>query len=194
MNSGFIGCLDIGQKGIQDLLPLLNTAAFQGRFVITDKGNISEFLQKTVGDIIFNCSNQQVWSIEVKTELENKHDNFYLETWSNLSRLTPGWMITLIADFLWYYFQDTRVLYSIQLPKLQEWAFREAAPKGPGRIYEYPEKQQKKTRQINDTWGRCVPIHIIGQQVGFKVYDVLSGERIYKSPGKTNHQSNLPLF
>ena len=166
MNNNIKKCFDIGRNGLLELLPLLNTKAFGGRFVITNKGNISKFLQKTVGDIIFNCINQETWSIEVKTEEENKYNNFYLETWSNLSRLTPGWMITLKADFLWYYFQDIKVLYSIQLPKLQDWAFRKR------RIYAFPEKKQTKTIQLNDTWGRCVAISIIQKEVGVRVYQI----------------------
>ncbi len=162
-----------------ELLPLLNTKAFQGRFVITDKGNVSELLQKTVGDIIFNCANQETWSIEVKTEEENKYGNFYLETWSNLSRLTPGWMVTMKADFLWYYFQDIKILYSIQLPKLQSWAFMDRK-----RIYAFPEKMQKKTVQLNDTWGRCVPIKIIEKEVGFKVYNAITTEQIVDNKNK----------
>jgi hypothetical protein len=164
--NNFRSCLDIGAKGIKDLLPFLNTKAYGGRFVLTDKGNLSEFLQKTVGDIIFNCPNGKVWTIEVKTELESKYGNFYLETWSNLSRLTPGWMVTLVSDFLWYYFQDIQTLYSIQLPKLQDWAFRQR------HIYGHPEKIQKKAIQMNDTWGRCVPIKVIKEEVGFNVYNV----------------------
>ena len=182
MNNNIQKCFDIGHKGLLELLPLLNTKAFQGRFVITDKGNISEFLQKTVGDIIFNCANQETWSIEVKTEEENKHNNFYLETWSNLSRLTTGWMVTLKADFLWYYFQDIKTLYSIQLPRLQDWAFKRK------RIYSFPEKVQKKTSQMNDTWGRCVPIDIIEKEVGFKVYNVKTSERIIKNNNESNQQ------
>ena len=166
--NNFRGCLDIGAKGVEDLLPFLDTKAYAGRFVVTDKGPLSEFLQKTVGDIIFNCSNGKVWTIEVKTELESKYPNFYLETWSNLSRLTTGWMFTLKADFLWYYFQDIKTLYSIQLPKLQDWAFRQR------RIYNHPEKMQKKAVQMNDTWGRCVPIKVIKEEVGFTVYNLNS--------------------
>lgn len=165
----FQKCMEIGNKGIEDLIPLLEQKSFRGRFVITDKGNISEFLQKTVGDVILNCPNGKVWSIEIKTEEENKYGNFFLETWSNLSRHKMGWMFTLIADFLWYYFQNEKTLYSMQLPKLKDWAFTKR------RIYQFPEKKQGKNEQLNDTWGRCVPIPIIKKEVELTIYKISNG-------------------
>jgi hypothetical protein len=161
--NGFEQASLIGSNGVNDLLPLLERESFQGRFVITDKGNLSEFLQKSVGDVIFNCKNQKVWTIEIKTEKDNKTGNFYLETWSNLSRYTPGWLQTLKTDFLWYYFQSDRLLYSILFAKLREWAFKKQ------RIYVFPERKQAKYNQLNDTWGRCVPISIIEKEVGLKL-------------------------
>jgi len=162
----FHQCMEIGNKGIEELLPLLEQKSFQGRFTFTNKGTLSEFLKKTAGDIIFNCKNGRVWAIEVKTEAEKRTPNFFLETWSNLSRFTPGWMITLQSDILWYYFQREHLLYSIPFAKLKQWAFIKR------RIYEYPEKRQNKWAQLNDTWGRCVPIEIIGNEVGFSVYQI----------------------
>ena len=162
IKEGYKESCRVGADGVKELLPLLERESFQGRFVITDKGNISEFLQKSVGDVIFNSKNQSIWSIEIKTERENRTGNFFLETWSNRSRLTPGWMITLKADFLWYYFQDVKTLYSIHLPDLQKWAFID------GKIYRYPEKEQKRYNQLNDTWGRCVNISHVESEVGLK--------------------------
>jgi hypothetical protein len=152
----------IGEQGVNALIPFLEQCCYEGRFVITDKGRISEFLQKSVGDIIFNCQNQKVWSIEVKTEQENKTGNLYLETWSNLSRYTPGWMVTLNADILWYFFQKERLLYSVDFGKLKKWSFVQK------RIYQFPEKKQNSYVQKNDTWGRCVPIMVLKKEVGIK--------------------------
>lgn len=157
----------------RDLEPFIRAKSYEGRFVVTEKGNLSEFLQRSVGDILFNSDESTVWSIELKCEEEQKHDNFFLETWSNRSRYTPGWMFTLNCDFLFYYFRNTRTLYSIRFPLLREWAFvRSGTVSRTGRLWEYPEKRQTKYSQLNDTWGRCVPIAVIKQQVGFTVRGV----------------------
>lgn len=151
----------VGSSGVEELLPLLEKASF--RYVTTDKGALSEFLQKSAGDVIFNCQKKNVWTVEIKTEARTT-GNFYLETWSNRSRLTPGWLQTLQADLLWYYFKDAGKLYSIPFPKLQDWAYRKRG------LCRYQEKEQKKYNQLNDTWGVCVPILVIEKEVGFKTF------------------------
>lgn len=84
-------------------------------------------------------------------------------------------MFKLKADVLIYYFIENKVIYSIPFGKLRRWAFgrkgSEVRSLSPGRIYDFPEKQQKKTCQLNDTWGRCVPIVVIEKEVGFKKYE-----------------------
>ena len=162
-NNGFREACKIGDSGIIELLPLVKCRSYQGRFVLTNKGNISAFLQKSIGDIAFNCKNQKIWGIEVKTERKTT-GNFFLELWSNRSRQTPGWMHTLITDFLWYYFQDSKTLYSIQFKKLQDWAFTK------DKIYQFPLKQQKAYQQFNDTWGALVPISLVQNEVGIKKF------------------------
>lgn len=162
-NNGFHEASKVGDEGVRELLPLLDQHSFNGRFLVTDKGPLSEFLQKSVGDVIINCKNKKVWTFEIKTERKTT-GNLFLEMWSNRSRLTHGWLHTLKADFLWYYFQDSKILYSIPLPKLQEWAFVNR------RIYQYPERKQNAYQQLNDTWGSCVPIQVIEKEVGIKKF------------------------
>jgi hypothetical protein len=159
--NGFQEASKVGNQGVLELLPLIDQEAFQGRFILTDKGNISEFLQRSVGDVLINCKNQKVWSIEIKTEKKTT-GNLFLEMWSNRSRLTQGWMYSLKSDILWYYFQDTKILHSIHFPILQKWSFIRR------RIYQFPERKQNTYEQLNDTWGACVPIVTIEKEVGLK--------------------------
>ena len=165
-------CFDIGQRGVIKLLPFIKQKVKDNQFVLTDKGNLSEFLQKTVGDIIFNCTNDKIWTIEVKTELDKKHPNLFLETWSNRHWYTPGWMITLMADFMFYLFYNDDIVYTVELQKLKEWAFHK------NQIYKYPEKPQNKYVQLNDTWGRCVPIHILEKEVGLKTISLIERQLV----------------
>jgi hypothetical protein len=151
-------------KSMERLIPFLEQKSYRGRLVITNKGPLSEFLQRTVGDMLFNTESS-VYSIELKTEEKNSHNNFFLETWSNLnySPRKTGWMFTLQCDLLWYYFLETDELYSIRFKSLWEWAFVYR------NIYRFNEKPQGKYGQLNKTVGRCVPISVIKNEVGFKL-------------------------
>lgn len=154
MTNAFVDAKEVERLALIDLEPFLEKRTYNGRFVYTDKGNLSRELQKEYGDIFANDRDGKVWCIEVKAEEENKYNNFYLETYSNRSRGTRGWMHYCKADLLWYYFLKEKYLTIIDFNKLKVW-FEEHA-------HEYPEKPQGKRIQMNDTWGRCVRIgHII---------------------------------
>ena len=112
------------------------------------------FLQRLAGDFILTMGGKK-FGFELKAE-ERHTSNLYLEVWSNLPELTPGWLITSRADYLGYYFLDLKVLYIARMRQLQHWAF--GADGKPGQIYRFPEKQQSKYSQLNYTTGRCVPV------------------------------------
>ncbi len=158
--SAFSKCSDIEAEGMKHVLPFI--ASRSERFVITNKGRLSLELQKRYGDLFLNSSSGEIWSVEVKTEQGNKHNNLFLEVWSNRSRDTLGWMHNLNCDILLYFFLDEMDLYSIRMPRLQDWFFSEQE--------RFPLKRQNKYDQKNDTWGRCVPISVIGQEVGYNRY------------------------
>jgi hypothetical protein len=148
--------------GMQHLLPFFKEHSFEGRFVLTDKGPLARELQKMAGDVILTHHNGDTLAIECKIEKSSDYGNFFLETWSNRSRFTLGWMFTIQCAFLFYLFLDKLDLFIIPMQPLRVWAF--AAPSklvqcGTGRLFDYPEKRQGKYTQLNDTWGRCVPIH-----------------------------------
>lgn len=143
-----------------------------GRTVWTDKGRLSRDLQLVYGDAFVNCRNGYLWAVECKVEFAHT-GNLFLETWSNKSRINPGWMMHLKADILLYYFLEQGILYSIALPKLQAWAF--GVTEETERIAMYPLKPQKKYQQLNDTWGRCVPVSAIREHVGLVKYQHENG-------------------
>lgn len=145
----------VEKRSLEILRPFIQQRAFNGQYVVTSKGPLARDLQKRVGDVLFNSDASTVYSVEIKAEQENKYGNFFLETWSNRSRFTPGWMVTLQADLLLYHFVEQDELYRIPFQKLKRWAWQSG---GHGGIYKYPERCQSKYEQKNDTWGRCVPI------------------------------------
>ncbi|MEO7102849.1 MAG: hypothetical protein ABI119_05885 [Gemmatimonadaceae bacterium] len=117
-----------------------------------------EAVQRTMGDIVAVNRVGVTVGLEVKADYTD-HDNLFLETWSNRARFTSGWLVTLQSDALLYVFVKRRECYAIPFQPLKRWAFHE------GRIYAFPEREQKQSVQLNDTWGRCVPVATILAEV-----------------------------
>lgn len=57
--------------------------------------------------------------------------------------------------------------YVLRFPVLRKWAFGHEVVEG--NIFRYPERCQAKRSQMNDTWGRCVPIDVVRRTVGFRL-------------------------
>lgn len=174
-------------KGMSTLAPFLVEKA-EGRLVILEKGPLARALQETLGDAIFQMPTGRAWSVEIKVEEDDAYGNLFLETWSNRNLeerqkhiergSNPGWMTHLRADLLLYYFLNPDRLYALDLFRLQQWAFGSKLSGVAGRIYAFPEKCQSKRMQMNDTWGRCVPLSVLAKEVGYKLI----------------HPKQLPLF
>jgi hypothetical protein len=145
------------------LRPFIEQRAWNGKYVCLTKGPLAKDLQRSVGDIVFSADADTFFSIEVKAEETCRHGNFFLETWSNRKRFTRGWMDHLNADLLLYHFIDEDLLYRIPFGQLRDWAFVK------GRIYAFDEKPQRKREQLNDTWGRCVPIQVLSDELNLQL-------------------------
>lgn len=169
--SAYENCNTTAAKGVARLLPFIKERAHDGQLVVTNKGPLAPFLQKTVGDVVINTDPERIWTIEIKTE-EKHTGNLFLEYWSNLNLeerrshaergTTPGWLHTLRADLIFFYFLDTDDLYIFNLFRLQQWALRERE------IYKFPLKRQKRHLQANDTHGHIVPISDLRRHIGFR--------------------------
>ena len=190
--NAFDNARQIELAGKEDLVRFLEAQACSGRVVLTDKGPLSTFLQETVGDAVMNDRQMDTWGVEFK--IEEKHTgNLFLETWSNLARRNPGWTVKLNADILLYYFLDCKHLYSISFQRLAKWAFGDSDAfrqdqrvigRSPGRIYDFPERKQRKRDQRNDTWGRVVPVTTLEKEIGLRAYiQSPSGEFVLKGGG-----------
>lgn len=167
MSNAFAIASGVEKKGMEVLLPYIRERSLNGQLVTTEKGRLSMELQARYGDVLFNAKNGEVVAVEVKIEQRNKYGNLFLETWSNRNYQMSkrGWLDTLNADYIWYYFLDDDELYIIDFPRLWNWCYVA------GNIYNYPEKEQKKYDQLNTTCGRVVPIeHLLAaQQDGGKI-------------------------
>lgn len=175
--SAFENCQSIERKSRAILEPMLEEAT-DGRFVYTDKGRLAVEFQKKYGDVLIQeKKNNGMWSVEMKAEMRPS-PNLFLEHWSNGKRYTPGWMVTLEADLLFYHFIESDELYIVKLYQLKRWyhfgegfktinGIRGECQYTPG-FQKFPLKKQGKYQQMNDTWGICVPVEIIEKEVGLK--------------------------
>jgi hypothetical protein len=178
MTNGFQGARAIEAKGMAVLEPFLMEKS-DGRLVLLEKGPLARVLQESLGDGILQAgAGGRSWSVEIKVE-QTDSPNLFLETWSNRNLesreshiergSTPGWMLKLRADLLLYYFLDSDRLYVFDLFRLQRWAFGHKASARDGQIYRFPEKLQGRWQQLNDTWGRCVPLTVLRDEVGYRL-------------------------
>ncbi|MBH8564424.1 hypothetical protein I8748_19935 [Nostoc sp. CENA67] len=71
-------------------------------------------------DLIWTTHSDEIL-IEIKGDRWNKTRNLFFETHSNLERNTPGCFMYTEADWLFYYFVNTRQLYRLPMPKTREW-------------------------------------------------------------------------
>ncbi|BAY97573.1 hypothetical protein NIES37_15150 [Tolypothrix tenuis PCC 7101] len=114
-------------------------------------------------DLIWKTHNGETL-IEIKGDRWNKTRNLFFETHSNLEKGTPGCFLYTEADWLFYYFVNTRQLYKLPMPKTREWflitmrRFQERSTKTPVGSNYYT------------TVGRLVPIAVVMLEVpGVKI-------------------------
>ncbi len=154
--SDFNDSCETERKAKKELTPFLGRRF--GKFSWTT----TEADQRERGDIRVHSTGEFV---ELKAEEEDT-GNFFLETWSNKSRFTKGWMFNLNSNWLLWYFRDTGWLHTVDFRKLKTWAFESISDRYySGPICDYREVPQRKATQRNDTWGHVVPIREINLKV-----------------------------
>jgi site-specific DNA-methyltransferase (adenine-specific) len=155
---------ETGRQGESEVIDFLQSRLPDCEFVQFT----SQEDQRFKGDYCMIMPNEKKVLIEIKTEKQNKYKNLFLEWWSNKSNGKVGWMQYSSSEYLFYYFLDTKELFSMKLKKLQEWA--------KNNIDKYPLKLQTKNEQSNDSWGYCVPIDILrelGTKINFSEYIII---------------------
>jgi len=95
----------------------------------------------------------ETYTIEIKGDRWDKSGNFFFETDSNAELGTPGCFLYTEAQYIFYYFVKTKVLYILPMPETRDWfmpllnTFRERSTTTPTRGGSY-----------YTTIGRLVPI------------------------------------
>jgi len=99
------------------------------------------------------------FKIEIKGDRLDRTGNFFFETQSNREYDTPGCFLYTQADWLYYYFVETGVLYILPMPRTREW-FLQTLDQFSERETTTPvgAHATKETRAHYTTVGRLVPI------------------------------------
>jgi hypothetical protein len=171
--SAFEEACSVEHESRKILEPLLELAAYNGRWVWNGKGRLARELQVSVGDVILNTDADRIISVELKAERKSSR-NLFCEAWSNRSRFNPGWMWKSDADLLLYHFLSSDELYSIDFQKLKRW-FHDCENHSRPPWTQWPQALQGKYEQRNDTWGVLIPLDKIAAAVGFDLLHPVAG-------------------
>lgn len=105
--------------------------------------------------------------IEVKGDRYPHTGNFFLETHSNREKGTPGCFMYTEADYLYYYFPDTKEVNIMPVKKSREWFIEN--------INRFTEKPLRT--KVGDGYytsaGRLVPKEVMRKEVGIR-YKILN--------------------
>ena len=141
---------------------LFESRAWRGQLIHVAKGPLARTFQRSFGDLLIATGPGGVASIEIKVQ-RRWTGRLFLEGWSNKNLdsqashvergSTPGWLITCRADVVGFHFLDADTAPFLPLFRLQQWAFG-TGDQG-GRIYDFPERRQRRYVQRNDLSAYC---------------------------------------
>ncbi len=127
--------------------------------------NNPEFQTKDI-DLLWQTKTKLL-KIEIKGDRYHKTGNFFFETHSNFEKNTPGCFIYTEADWIFYYFITSKILYTLPMPNTRHWFL--------ANIHRFREKST--TTSVRETYyttvGRLVPISVVTQEVsGIRKYQL----------------------
>ena len=106
--------LSVEESGRRLIMPYIKKISIGGRYIVLPSIGESKFNKDTsrelqkYGDVFVQLPNKQMETIELKTEVENKHNNLFLVLWADKKRERSGWMYTCNEDVLLYTFLKTK--------------------------------------------------------------------------------------
>ena len=92
---------------------------YRGTIGVANVENHPDF-QKADIDLIW-VSKRGTDTIEIKADRWQETGNFFFETESNKERGTPGCFLYTEANYVFYYFVNSRMLYILPMPQTREW-------------------------------------------------------------------------
>lgn len=112
--------METGKTGIFFCEKYLESLSFVEKVINVEENR--NFQKKDI-DILAKINTKKgkaLTSIEVKCDTY-KSGNMYVETISNKNKNTPGCILYSKADFLFYFFEKTKILYIMPMKKFREW-------------------------------------------------------------------------
>lgn len=122
-----------------------------------------EIYQKKDIDVIWKYkinNTSRETNIEIKGDTYDHTGNFFFETMSNRELNKPGCFMYTEADFLFYYFINTKVLYLLPMPKTREWFL-----KNESRFVEKMVSTEINGEIVYTSLGKLVPRNIVMKEV-----------------------------
>lgn len=109
---------NIGNDGVIIIKKYLES--LESTIVYEDVQNVKEFQKNDIDLRLLNRDNNII-SIEVKTDRYYNTGNFFFETISNQQKNTPGCFLYTKADYIYYIFLPEKLLYIIPVKESREW-------------------------------------------------------------------------
>lgn len=157
---GFAPMLKIGKIAVKEVEKYLKS--LKETIEVINVEDDKEYQKKDIDLIWRYMANGRKYEqkIEVKGDRYHHTGNIFIETVSNRERNNPGCFMYSEADYIFYYFVETRELYIIPLAETREWLKQN--------IHRFEEKFLS-TKVGNYTYytsaGRLVPRNILRDEV-----------------------------
>lgn len=151
---------------------------FNGRYDISKIAidNVNEYLlslDETIGIInveddkafqkfdidLVQVTNNSIFNIEVKSDTYET-GNFFFETVSNATKGTEGCFMYTTADYIYYYFTKSRLVYVLPMPLTRDWFI--------SNINRFSKKElatKERGKLLYHSYGYTVPIDIVIDEV-----------------------------
>ena len=130
---------------------------FQETVDVQNVEAIPEYQRQDI-DLLWTTT-RKTFRIEIKGDQWHKTGNFFFETLSNQELNTPGCLLYTKADYIFYYFVETRILFTLPMPATRDW-FKENMARFEERSTTTPVGAGSYT-----TVGRLVPITIVQKEI-----------------------------
>lgn len=155
--------LEIAQKASSEIEKYLNSMS--ETIAVINVEDDKDFQKQDV-DLLWihkGSNTEYMRKVEIKGDRYYKTGNFFLETESNREKGTPGCFLYTEADYIFYYFIDTRELNVIPVQKSRKWFM--------DNIHRFEEKLlSTKVGEVGyyTSAGRLVPKKIMREELGIK--------------------------
>lgn len=153
--------LDIAKQASDDVEKYLR--GLKETIDVVNVENDKRFQKKDIDLLWIYMHNDEVHTkkLEVKGDRYSKTGNFFLETNSNIEKGTEGCFMYTEADYIYYYFVDTKELNVIPVKESRKWFIENME-----RFVEKKLSTKVGVDKFYTSAGRLVPKNIMRKELG----------------------------